>query len=48
MAVARVDLELGLTDGKHVVLPVCGEESRGCVKLPTLDVDLEDVDERMP
>ena len=30
------------TDGKHVVLGVCSEESREDVKLPTFDVDLED------
>ena len=41
VAVARVDLELEPTDGKHVVLGVCGEEGRECVKLPTFDVDLE-------
>ena len=44
VAVACVDLELELTDGKHVILGVCGEERRECVKLPTLDVNLEDVD----
>ena len=48
VAVGCVNLELELTDGKHIVLPVCGEERRECVKLPSLDVDLEDVEERMP
>jgi hypothetical protein len=46
-AVARVDLELELTDGKHVTLGVCAEERRECVEFPTLDVDLEEVDERV-
>ena len=40
-----MDLELELTDRKHVVLGVCAEERRECVKLPALDVDLEDIDE---
>jgi hypothetical protein len=47
----HVDLELELTDRKHIVLCVCepcGEERRECVKFPALDVDLEDVDECMP
>ena len=48
VAFARVDLELELTDGENFVLCVCSEEGRKCVKLPTLDVDFEDVDERMP
>ena len=48
VAVACVDLELELTDGKHPVFGVCGEEGRECVKFPALDVDLEDIDECMP
>ena len=36
----RVDVEPELTDWKHVVLGVCAEERRECVKLPALDVNL--------
>ena len=42
-----MDLELGLADRKHVALRVCGEECRECVEFPTLDVDVEGVDERV-
>ena len=48
MAVASVDLGLELADGKHVTLCVCGEERRECVKLLTLDVDFDNVNERVP
>ena len=48
VAVASVDLELELADGKHVTLCVCGEERRECVKLLTLDVDFDNVNERVP
>ena len=47
MAVASVNLELELADGKHVTLCVCGEERRECVKLLTLDVDFENVNEQL-
>src|SRR6266702_64123 len=46
-AVARVDLELELADGKHVPLGECAEERRERVEFSALDVDLEDVDERV-
>ena len=48
VAVAFVDLEFELTNRGHFVLGECGEGGRECVKFPTFDVDLEDVDGRMP
>ena len=43
----RMDLGLGLADGEHVALHVYGEECRECVEFPTLNVDLEGVDEHV-
>jgi hypothetical protein len=44
-AVARVDLGLEPTEGTHIALSECAEERHERVKLTTLDVDPEDVDE---
>ena len=46
-AFARVDLELELADREHGALWMRVEERRERVEFAALDVDLEDVDERV-
>ena len=46
-AIARVDLELELTDWEQLALGVCAEERREDVKLSAIEVDLEDIDGRV-
>ena len=43
-AIARVDLELELTDREHLALGVSAEEGCERVKLSAIDVDLEDIE----
>ena len=47
-ASARVDLELELADGEHGALGIRVEERRERVEFAALDVNLEDVNERVP